>query len=186
MKIEAAETGVVDVALENTVQRLYCELAPVLLSKRNDAQRESFPNTLRGIQFEVSGRMERALGMCYPTKRMIRLNRTYFLSRQALLPYTLFHELVHQYLYDLGEPWGHTAQFYALMEVFPAHRFPRDPNVHIHERQAKVGQKIHQAQFEEFDAREKMEKILERLFPKKDGLPRDDGFPKRDGSQGAS
>ena len=124
------------------MNKLYLEFAPLLLAKRSSEQERGSPDCLRKVEFRLSGRMERALGLCYPTKRLIKINVSYFSERVAFLPYTVFHELVHLFLYDLGRPWGHTAEFYSLMECFPVERYMKDPNVHIHEKQEQKGRAV--------------------------------------------
>jgi predicted SprT family Zn-dependent metalloprotease len=124
------------------MNKLYLEFAPALLAKRTEREKFEFPDCLRRVEFALSGRMERALGLCYPTKRLIKINSSYFASRLVFLPYTVFHELIHLFLYDLNHPWGHTAEFYALMECFPLEKYMKDPNVHIHEKQEERGKKV--------------------------------------------
>ena len=54
----------------------------------------------KGISIEVSKRMKSKLGLAYMFEQKIILNEEYFSQYPQLLPYTLFHEMTHLWLYS--------------------------------------------------------------------------------------
>lgn len=89
-----------------------------------------------GVMIELSSRMRYKLGQAELFTHTIKLNQNYFLKDPRLLPYSLFHELVHLWLYDCHMDPGHTKRFYQKMAEFEATGLPEDPDVHIHTRLA--------------------------------------------------
>jgi predicted SprT family Zn-dependent metalloprotease len=98
---------------------------------------------LPGVQIEFNGRMKQKLGLAYLFERRIKLNLTYFTKDPRLLPYTLFHELTHIWLYDCLLDPGHTRRFYAKMNEFKATGLPVDQDVHIHRKLAPEAKYIY-------------------------------------------
>ena len=148
----------------NALHQRYFEFAPLLLRHLTYEELKARPNVLKGVGLELSPRMERALGMCYPEKRRIALNEPYFLRNPDYLAYTLYHETVHMFLFDAGRPWGHTREFYALMEEFPRHQHTVDPNVHIHMRSAKAGKRLKRSRDEQKAQEETLSEFVKRMF----------------------
>jgi predicted SprT family Zn-dependent metalloprotease len=95
------------------------------------------------IKIEFSRRMDRKLGLSYLFERVIRLNQTYFSQNPSLLPYTLFHEMTHLWLYDCHRDPSHTQRFYDKMEQFSLTGLPTDNQVHIHKKISKEASKIY-------------------------------------------
>lgn len=89
-----------------------------------------------GIGIEVTKRMKSKLGLAYMFERRIMLNENYFSENPALLPYTLFHEMTHMWLYSCMLDPGHTLRFYNKMNEFSATGLPVDAEVHIHTKVA--------------------------------------------------
>jgi predicted SprT family Zn-dependent metalloprotease len=89
-----------------------------------------------GVVIEMSSRMRYKLGQAELFTHTIKLNQNYFLRDPRLLPYSLYHELVHLWLYDCHLDPGHTRRFYRKMCEFNATGLPVDPDVHIHTRLA--------------------------------------------------
>ena len=89
-----------------------------------------------GVVIEFTKKMRLKLGLAYLFEHKIRLNQTYFAEDPALLPYTLFHEMTHLWLYDCMLDPGHTRRFYRKMSEFAQTGLPVDPDVHIHTRVA--------------------------------------------------
>jgi predicted SprT family Zn-dependent metalloprotease len=87
-----------------------------------------------GVVIEFSTRMRQKLGLASLFLRNIRINQLYFARDPRLLPYCLFHELVHLWLYDCLLDPGHTRKFYEKMFEFEQTGLPKDPDVHIHSR----------------------------------------------------
>ena len=87
---------------------------------RNQPEGSLHPGTV--IKF--TGRMKRKLGVADMSKHEIRLNKNYFLKDPKLLPYTLFHEMVHLWLFDCYLDPGHTKRFYQKMKHFEKQAFP--------------------------------------------------------------
>ncbi len=97
-----------------------------------------------GLVIEFSTRMKSKLGLSLLFERKMRLNLTYFATCPSLMPYTIFHELVHQWLYDCWYDPNHTARFYKKMEDFEKTNLPVDTKVHIHSRLLKESKYIYQ------------------------------------------
>lgn len=152
------------VALKNTSQLCYFEFAPRLLRQLTYEEITTRPHVLKNVGLDFSERMARALGMCYPERRRIALNAPYFHQNPHYLPYTLYHEMVHMFLFDAGRPWGHTREFYALMEEFPASKYPTDPNVHIHMRRAVAGKREKQVRDAQKNQEEALSSFIARVF----------------------
>lgn len=96
-----------------------------------------------GVLIEFTRRMRQKLGLAYLFERKIKLNQDYFATDPRLLPYTLFHELTHLWLYDCYLDPGHTRRFYNKMAEFAQTGLPIDPDVHIHRRVAAEGKHIY-------------------------------------------
>ena len=150
--------------LKNELYMRFIEFAPILLKHLRYEELKSRPDCLRNVSLQLSVRQVRAVGMCYPEKRKIVLNQNYFLKNPQYLPYTLYHELVHLFLFDAGRPWGHTKEFYLLMEDFPVHKHPLDPNVHIHEQRAHAGAALKRKKDSEISQLETLSQFIERVF----------------------
>ena len=95
-------------------------------------QREGTINS--GVLIEFTNRMKSKLGLAYLFEHKIKLNQKYFGADPSLLPYTLFHEMTHIWLYDCFLDPGHTRRFYNKMAEFEQTGLPVDPDVHIHTR----------------------------------------------------
>ena len=95
------------------------------------------------VGIEFSSRMRQKLGLAYLFEHKIRLNLDYFSADPALLPYTLFHEMTHLWLYDCMLDPGHTQRFYKKMSEFESTGLPVDPDVHIHSRVAAEGKFVY-------------------------------------------
>jgi len=87
-----------------------------------------------GCTLEFTRRMRQKLGLAYLFEHNIKLNQDYFAKDPSLLPYTLFHEMTHLWLYDCFLDPGHTRRFYQKMTEFSQTGLPVDPAVHIHSR----------------------------------------------------
>ncbi|MEY4631580.1 MAG: SprT-like family [Pseudomonadota bacterium] len=98
---------------------------------------------LPGVVIEFNGKMKQKLGLAYLFERKIKLNLNYFAKDPRLLPYTLFHELTHIWLYDCMLDPGHTRRFYAKMNEFRATGLPVDQAVHVHRRLAPEAKYIY-------------------------------------------
>jgi len=96
-----------------------------------------------GIEIEFTARMRQKLGLAYLFEHRIRLNLAYFANDPSLLPYTLFHEMTHLWLYDCLLDPGHTRRFYNKMADFELTGLPIDPDVHIHTRVAPEGKYVY-------------------------------------------
>ena len=96
-----------------------------------------------GVEIEFTSRMRQKLGLAYLFEHKIRLNQAYFANDPSLLPYTLFHEMTHLWLYDCLLDPGHTRRFYNKMAEFERTGLPIDPDVHIHSRVAPEGKFIY-------------------------------------------
>ena len=81
-----------------------------------------------------SSKMRTGLGLADLFTRTIKLNEKYFLQDPTLIPYTLFHELTHIWLYDCYKDPSHTLSFYQKMNEFNSTGLPIDSRVHIHSR----------------------------------------------------
>jgi predicted SprT family Zn-dependent metalloprotease len=95
------------------------------------------------IDIELTARMRQKLGLAYLFEHKIRLNEAYFAKDPSLLPYTLFHEMTHLWLYDCLLDPGHTRRFYNKMAEFETTGLPVDPDVHIHTRVAPEGKYVY-------------------------------------------
>jgi len=98
---------------------------------------------LPGVGIEFTSRMRQKLGLAYLFEHKIRLNEAYFAKDPSLLPYTLFHEMTHLWLYDCLLDPGHTRRFYNKMAEFESTGLPIDPDVHIHTRVAPEGKFVY-------------------------------------------
>ena len=96
-----------------------------------------------GVDIDLSARMKTRLGEADLFHGMIRLNSSYFMNSPEVLPYTLFHEMIHLWLYDCGRDPAHTRKFYEKMATFDELGLPVDHKVHIHKRQVKEGQFVY-------------------------------------------
>jgi predicted SprT family Zn-dependent metalloprotease len=96
-----------------------------------------------GTRIKFTGRMKRKLGLADMPKHEIRLNKSYFLNDPKLLPYTLFHEMIHLWLFDCYLDPGHTRRFYLKMSQFEKTALPIDQAVHIHSRLSAEGNYIY-------------------------------------------
>jgi predicted SprT family Zn-dependent metalloprotease len=95
------------------------------------------------VEIEFTTRMRQKLGLAYLFEHKIRLNQSYFAKDPSLLPYTLFHEMTHLWLYDCQLDPGHTRRFYNKMREFESTGLPVDPDVHIHTRVAPEGKYVY-------------------------------------------
>ena len=95
------------------------------------------------VEIMFTPRMRQKLGLAYLFEHKIRLNQTYFANDPTLLPYTLFHELTHLWLYDCLLDPGHTRRFYNKMREFESTGLPIDNEVHIHTRVALEGKYVY-------------------------------------------
>ena len=98
---------------------------------------------LPGVQIAFNSRLKQKLGLAYLFERKITLNQKYFAKDPRLLPYTLFHELTHVWLYDCLMDPGHNRRFYAKMNEFRGTGLPVDQGVHIHRRLAPEAKYIY-------------------------------------------
>jgi predicted SprT family Zn-dependent metalloprotease len=96
-----------------------------------------------GVEIEFTLRMRQKLGLAYLFEHKIRLNQAYFAKDPSLLPYTLFHEMTHLWLYDCFLDPGHTHRFYNKMAEFQSTGLLVDPDVHIHTRVAPEGKFVY-------------------------------------------
>lgn len=90
-----------------------------------------------GTEFRFTRRLKHRLGQAELFLHRISLNQNYFTKDPRLLPYTLFHEMVHMWLYDCLLDPGHTVRFYEKMQQFTDTGLPVDQAVHIHRRIAR-------------------------------------------------
>lgn len=95
------------------------------------------------VEILFTKRMRQKLGLAYLFEHKIRLNEAYFANDPSLLPYTLFHEMTHLWLYDCLLDPGHTRRFYNKMREFDSTGLPVDPDVHIHTRVAPEGKHVY-------------------------------------------
>ena len=89
-----------------------------------------------GTSFEFSRRMRLRVGLALLFENKVRLNEAYFAHNPHFLPYTIFHEMTHLWLYHTGHDPGHTRRFYQKMDEFKKTGYLVDPEVHIHTRLA--------------------------------------------------
>jgi predicted SprT family Zn-dependent metalloprotease len=90
----------------------------------------------QSIIIEVSPRMTAKIGLALLFENRIKLSEAYFCRSPHYLPYTVFHELTHLWLYHQGFDPGHTSKFYEKMKEFTQTGYLVDPEVHIHTRLA--------------------------------------------------
>lgn len=95
------------------------------------------------ITLQFSAKMRQKLGLAYLFEHKIRLNLSYFRKDPSLLPYTLFHEMTHIWLYDCMLDPGHTQRFYNKMSEFQATGLAIDPELHVHRRIAPEGKFVY-------------------------------------------
>jgi predicted SprT family Zn-dependent metalloprotease len=95
------------------------------------------------ITLQFSSKMKQKLGLAYLFEHKIRLNLFYFRKDPTLLPYTLFHEMTHIWLYDCMFDPGHTKRFYNKMSEFQVTGLAVDPDVHVHRRIAPEGKFVY-------------------------------------------
>ena len=98
---------------------------------------------LSGLKIDFSLRMQRKLGLAFLFEHKIRLNHRYFANDPSLMPYTLFHELTHIWLYNCHLDPGHTWRFYQKMQEFNFTGYPIDHEVHLHTRIAEEAQHVY-------------------------------------------
>lgn|GEM_PF-1261417 len=96
-----------------------------------------------GVLIQFTRKMRLKLGLAYLFEHKIKLNQDYFAREPRLLPYTLFHELTHIWLYDCMLDPSHTRRFYAKMAEFGETGLPVDPDVHVHSRVASEAKYIY-------------------------------------------
>ncbi len=97
-------------------------------------------NTIHSfLKIEVSNKLKSKVGLALLFEDKVRLNAEYFLHKPHYLPYTIFHEMTHVWLYRNGHDPGHTVRFYKKMKEFSDTEFLVDPEVHIHSRLAAEG-----------------------------------------------
>jgi predicted SprT family Zn-dependent metalloprotease len=96
-----------------------------------------------GTVIEFSSRMKNKVGLAVLFENKIRLSLHYFLANPQFLPYTIFHEMTHLWLYHLGFDPGHTRRFYQKMLEFDETGYLIDPEVHVHTRLAAEGRYVY-------------------------------------------
>jgi predicted SprT family Zn-dependent metalloprotease len=96
-----------------------------------------------GTIIEISRRMTSKIGLALLFENKIRLSESYFLEHPHYLPYTIFHEMTHLWLYHGGHDPGHTRRFYRKMLEFESTGYLVDPEVHIHTRLAAEAKYIY-------------------------------------------
>jgi predicted SprT family Zn-dependent metalloprotease len=101
------------------------------------------PGLKPGTIIEFSGRMKNKVGLAVLFENKIRLSLNYFLANIQFLPYTIFHEMTHLWLYHLGFDPGHTRRFYQKMLEFSDTGYLIDPEVHVHTRLAAEGRYVY-------------------------------------------
>ena len=97
-----------------------------------------------GVTLEFTKKMRQKLGLALLFEHKIRLNEHYFAQDPRLLPYTLFHEMTHIWLYDCNLDPGHTRRFYNKMAEFNRTGLMVDETVHIHDRVAPEAKFVYQ------------------------------------------
>jgi predicted SprT family Zn-dependent metalloprotease len=95
------------------------------------------------IILQFSSKMKQKLGLAYLFEHKIRLNLSYFRKDPSLLPYTLFHEMTHIWLYDCMLDPGHTKRFYNKMSEFQITGLAVDLDLHVHRRIAPEGKFVY-------------------------------------------
>jgi predicted SprT family Zn-dependent metalloprotease len=96
-----------------------------------------------GTIIEMSKKMTSKIGLALLFENKIRLSESYFLEHPHYLPYAVFHEMCHLWLYHCGFDPGHTRRFYKKMEAFTSTGYLVDPEVHVHTRLAPEGKYIY-------------------------------------------
>lgn len=96
-----------------------------------------------GVIIEFSTKMQKQLGASLLFERKIRLNQKYFSKDPRLLPYTLFHEMVHIWLYDNNYDPSHTNRFYNKLNEFRQTGLPIDSNVYVHSKIKKEARYVY-------------------------------------------
>jgi predicted SprT family Zn-dependent metalloprotease len=96
-----------------------------------------------GTIIEFSRKMKNKVGLAVLFENKIRLSLSYFASNPQFLPYTIFHEMTHLWLYHSGFDPGHTRRFYKKMIEFEQTGYQIDPEVHIHTRLAAEGSYVY-------------------------------------------
>lgn len=133
---KVSETTISRPELESLAYDFYIRFMPFF---RNQKEGSLMP----GVEISFCGKMKQKLGLAILFQRKIKLNLKYFAKDPKLLPYTLFHELTHLWLYDCLLDPGHTRRFYAKMAEFNTTGLPLDPAVHIHRRLASEANYIY-------------------------------------------
>ena len=103
-------------------------------------------NIQEGVGIEVSRKMTSKIGLALLFENKIRINESYFAEHPHYLPYTIFHEMTHLWLYHCGYDPGHTRRFYRKMQEFIETGYLVDPEVHIHTRLADDAKFIYSCQ----------------------------------------
>jgi len=122
--------------LDQLTDHYYCQFLPFFTNQKEGS-------ICGSVNIELSKRMAQKLGLSYLFERIIRLNLRYFAKNPSQLPYTLFHEMVHLWLYDCNLDPNHTKRFYKKMEEFSSTGLPVDKQVHIHSRIASEAKYVY-------------------------------------------
>jgi predicted SprT family Zn-dependent metalloprotease len=101
------------------------------------------PGIKSGTIIEFSKRMKNKIGLAMLFENKIRLSLNYFSANTQFLPYTVYHEMTHLWLYHLGFDPGHTSRFYQKMLEFNQTGYRIDPEVHVHSRLAAEGSYVY-------------------------------------------
>ena len=96
------------------------------------------------VSLEFTRKLGRKLGLTFLFDRKIYLNFNYFQRFPERLPYTLFHEMTHLWLYDSFYDPNHTARFYQKMHEFHGTKYPVDKEVKNPRFFAKEAEYIYQ------------------------------------------
>ena len=96
-----------------------------------------------GTRIEFSKKMRNKVGLAVLFENKIRLSLHYFKANPQFLPYTMFHEMTHLWLYHSGFDPGHTKRFYEKMAEFAKTGYRIDPEVHVHTRLAAEGSYVY-------------------------------------------
>jgi predicted SprT family Zn-dependent metalloprotease len=94
------------------------EWAPVLLAAYADAAAfniEHFGDVCPPVKITVNARLRSVAGRIFPAQRLIELNPHRLRQLPESRPETVFHELIHLWLYTQGLPSGHGPAFRAKM-----------------------------------------------------------------------
>jgi predicted SprT family Zn-dependent metalloprotease len=87
---------------------------------------------LSGVALDLTKKLKHKLGVAHMFLHKISLNEAYFADDPRLLPYTLFHEMTHLWLYNCLLDPGHTRRFQRKMREFIRTKLPFDQSVHVH------------------------------------------------------